>query len=153
MHLDDMFILCTYWFPSRDPANLQIEYRILKLIMLPFLCPVSKWHFTHKEYNKQYPETNLDEIQEWIEYLSTKLKYVLCRFSLSADVNSPSPRFPRRRRINVCGQANVGLTTIQYCQYSSMCSNTGFSRRKVQYCGLTGPFASSPDFCYNERGL
>ena len=49
-----------------------------QLIMLPFLCPVSKWHFTHKEYNKQYPETYLDEIKEWIEYLSTK--YVLCRF-------------------------------------------------------------------------
>ena len=46
--------------------------------MLPFLYPVRKWHFTHKEYNKQYPETYLDEIQEWIEYLSTK--YVLCRF-------------------------------------------------------------------------
>ena len=31
----------------------------------------------------------------------------------------------------------------------------GFSRRKpVQYCGLpTGPFASSPDFCYNKWGL
>ena len=46
--------------------------------MLPFLCPVSKRHFTHKEYNKQYPETYLDEIQEWIEYLSTK--YILCWF-------------------------------------------------------------------------
>ena len=43
-----------------------------QFIMLPFLCPVSKRHFTHKEYNKQYPETYLDEIQEWIEYLSTK---------------------------------------------------------------------------------
>ena len=44
--------------------------------MLPFLCPVSKWLFTHKEYNKQYSETYLDEIQEWIEYLSTKYTYV-----------------------------------------------------------------------------
>ena len=49
-----------------------------QLTMLPFLCPVSKWHFTHKEYNKQYPEIYLDEIQEWIEFLPTK--YVLCRF-------------------------------------------------------------------------
>ena len=48
------------------------------LYWFPFLCPVSKWHFSHKEYNKQYPETYLDEIQEWIVYLSTK--YVLCRF-------------------------------------------------------------------------
>ena len=86
-----------YWSPSRDPANLQIKYRI-KSIMLPFLCPVSKWHFTHKEYNKQYPETHLDEIQEWIEYLSTK--YAVCRFdnhSIFIDVfkiwASPGERY------------------------------------------------------------
>ena len=41
-----------------------------QLIMLPFLRSVSKLHFTHNEYNKQYmySETYLDEIpQEWIE--------------------------------------------------------------------------------------
>ena len=66
--------------------------------MLPFLRPVSKWHFTHKEYNGQYPETYLDEIQEWVEYPSTK--YVICRFdnhSIAIDVfkiwASPGERY------------------------------------------------------------
>ena len=31
--------------------------------------------------------------------------------------------------------------------------NMGFSRRKLQYCGLTRPFASSSDFCYNKWDL
>ena len=72
-----MFILYSFLISFERSGKLtnKIPYQ---LIMLPFLCPVSKWHFTHKEYNKQYPETYLDEIQEWIEYLSTK--YVLSRF-------------------------------------------------------------------------
>ena len=51
-----------YWFPSRDPANLQIKYRINWSCFPFYVQPISKWHFTHKEYNKQYPETYLDEI-------------------------------------------------------------------------------------------
>ena len=70
-------MVCLY-FPSRERSGELTNKIPYQLIMLPFLCPVSKGHFTHKEYNKQYPETYLDEIQEWIEYLSTK--YVLCRF-------------------------------------------------------------------------
>ena len=76
------WMVCLYYvlyrFPSRDPANSQIKYRINWSCFPFYVQPISKWHFTHKEYSKQYPETYLDEIQEWIEYLSTK--YVLCRF-------------------------------------------------------------------------
>ena len=39
-----------------------------QFIMRPFLRPVSERNFAHKEYSKQYSETYLDEIQEWIEY-------------------------------------------------------------------------------------
>ena len=116
-----MFILCTLLISFERSGKLtnKIPYQ---LIMLPFLCPVSKWYFTHKEYNKQYAETYLDEIQEWIEYLSTK--YVLCRFD--------------------------NHSIIIFIDVFKIWAS---SRRKVQYCGLTRPFASSPDFCYNKWGL
>ena len=87
-----------YWFPSRERSGKLTNKIPYQLTMLPFLCPVSKWHFTHKEYHKQYPETYLDEIQEWIEYLSTK--YVQWRFdnhSIFIDVfkiwASPEERY------------------------------------------------------------
>ena len=70
------------------------------MIMLPFLCPVSKWLFTHKEYNKQYPETYLDEIQEWIDRVSINKIFLCLRFdnhSIFIDVfniwASPGERY------------------------------------------------------------
>ena len=51
-----------------------------QLIVLPFLCTVSKWCFTHKEYNKQYLETYSDEIQEWIDRVSINKIYLCLRF-------------------------------------------------------------------------
>ena len=46
-HLDGMFILCTLLISFERSGKLtnKIPYQ---LIMFPFLCPVSKWHFTHK---------------------------------------------------------------------------------------------------------
>ena len=84
------FIQCTLLISFERSGKLtnKIPYQ---LIMLPFLFPVSKWHFTRKEYNKQFPETYLDEIQKWIKYLSTK--YALNFY--------------------------VGLTTIQYSSMCS----------------------------------
>ena len=116
------FILCTLLISFERSGKLsnKIPYQ---LIMLPFLCPVTKWHFNNEEQNKQYPETYLDKIQEWIEYLSTR--YVLCRFD--------NHWFNIHRCVH-----NMGFSRRKPVQYCGL---------------PTRPFASSPDFCYNKWGL
>ena len=99
-----------YWFPS-SPFKLtnQISYQ---LIMHPFLFPVSKWHFAHKEYNKQYLETYSDEIKEWIEYQQSvwQLQTLLDVFKIWA---SPEERY--------CGLTRPFASGPDFC-----CNKWGF---------------------------
>ena len=68
-----MYFTHVYWFSSRDPANSQIKY-LINWSFFPFYIQLANDILLIKNIitNKQYPETYLDEIQEWIENLSTK---------------------------------------------------------------------------------
>ena len=108
----------TDFLRARDPANLQIKYRI-NWSCFPFYVQL---------------ENDILLIKNII--------------SNSRDIFRWNTRMDRVSINKICSMSVWQPFNIHRCV-----QNVGFSRRKVQYCGLARPFASRPDFCYNKCGL